>query len=191
MTATAGFGAVLVVMLSILPVTAEAQTSAPPASDSVFLRAQRLVAAGQGAQGRAIVAQRLASAPPGSSRYAEALYWRAALAVTAADAERDLRNVVVEFPLSPWTADALMRLAQLELARGEKASALKHLDRIALEHASSASHARASFTAARVLLDANEIQRGCAKLSDAAMHASADDRGLQDQIARLRERCGT
>lgn len=177
-----------VMLASFVSIAAAAQTSGPPA-DSAFFRAQRLVAAGHGDQGRAIVAQRLAAAPPGSARYAEALYWRAALAMTAADAERDLRRVVVEFPLSSWTDDALMRLAQLELARGEKPSALLHLERIALEHAASATHARASYTAARLLLDMNDIARGCAKLSDADANAAASDAGLRDQIARLRERC--
>ncbi len=177
------------VAASFVSLAATAQSTAPP-GDSAFIRAQRLAAAGQGGQGRAIVAQRLAAAPPGSARYAEALYWRAALAITAADAERDLRSVVVEFPLSPWTDDALMRLAQLELARGDKPSALLHLERIALEHAASATHARASYTAARLLLDMNELARGCAKLSDADANAGASDAGLRDQIAKLRERCG-
>lgn len=176
-------------LASFVTLTAGAQTSTPPA-DSAFLRAQRLVAAGQGDQGRAIVAQRLAAAPPGSARYAEALYWRAALAATAADAERDLRRVVVEFPLSSSTDDALMRLAQLEIARGEKLSALLHLERIALEHAASATHARASYTAARLLLDMNDAARGCVKLVDADANAGASEVGLRDQIARLRERCG-
>ena len=177
------------VAVGFMSSAATAQTSVS-AEDSAFLRAQRLVAAGQGDQGRAIVAQRLASAPPGSARYAQALYWRAALAITAADAERDLRRVVVEFPLSPWTDDALMRLAQLELARGERLSALLHLERIALEHPSSATHARASYTAGRLLLDMNELARGCAKLTEADANAGASDAGLRDQIARLRERCG-
>jgi len=174
---------------SLVSLAVGAQTSTPPA-DSAFFRAQRLVAAGQGDQGRAIVAQRLAAAPPGSARYAEALYWRAALAATAADAERDLRRVVVEFPLSSWTDDALMRLAQLEIARGEKLSALLHLERIALEHSASATHARASYTAARLLLDMNDVPRGCLKLVDADANTGAGDAGLRDQIARLREKCG-
>ncbi|MBC7790223.1 MAG: hypothetical protein H7Z74_09785 [Anaerolineae bacterium] len=178
-----------IVAASIVSVAAGAQASGESA-DSAFVRAQRLVAAGHGDQGRAIVAQKLAAAPPGSARYAEALYWRAALAVTAAEAERDLRRVVVEFPLSSWTDDALMRLAQLELARGERTSALLHLERIALEHPASAAHARASYTAARLLLEMNELARGCGKLGDADARAGVGDAGLREQIAVLRKKCG-
>ena len=177
------------VAASLVSLAAAAQTSAP-SPDSAFFRAQRLVAAGQGDQGRAIVAQKLAAAPPGSALYAEALYWRAALAITAADAERDLRRVVVEFSLSSWTDDALMRLAQLELARGDKQSAMLHLERIALEHSGSAMHARASYTAGRLLLDMNDFARGCAKLIDADANTVANDTGLREQIAELRKRCG-
>ncbi|HEY9516741.1 MAG TPA: tetratricopeptide repeat protein, partial [Gemmatimonadaceae bacterium] len=119
----------------------------------VFARAQRLMAAGQEESGRALVQGELNAAPPGSARYVEALYWRAVLAATAADAERDLRTIIIEYPLSQRSDDALMRLAQLEMTRGENDQALEHLDRVVREHPHSASRPRASFWMARVLFD--------------------------------------
>ncbi|HUF30846.1 MAG TPA: hypothetical protein VMM77_09255 [Gemmatimonadaceae bacterium] len=81
-------------LLLVLPVAVAAQ-DAPRANDSVFARAQRLVAEGRGEEGRALVERTLASASAGSAEYAAALYWRGVMAPTAAEAERDLRRVIV------------------------------------------------------------------------------------------------
>ena len=70
-----------------------------------------------------------AATPPDSPVYGEALYWRAALAATSTDAERDYRRLIVEYPLSSHVGDALYALAQLESARGDRAaSATTHLE---------------------------------------------------------------
>src|SRR5687768_15491637 len=85
--------------LSLAPFTAVAAQQPEGAdSDTTFLAAQRLVVEGRGQEGRAIIARELAAAPEGSPRYVEALYWRAALAATAADAERDYKRIIIEFP---------------------------------------------------------------------------------------------
>src|SRR5581483_4987237 len=104
---------------------AKAQTSATrtPPTDSVFIRARQLVVSGNGAAGRLLVDSVVAVTTPDTPAYGEALYWRAALAASSADAERDYRRLVVEYPLSPRVPDALLQLAQLELARGDKQAA--------------------------------------------------------------------
>src|SRR5437764_9830965 len=104
-----------------------------PATDSIFRRARRLVSEGDGATGRAIVDSLLRAAPEGTPAYGDALFWHGALAETAADAERDYRRVIVEYPLSLYADDALLSLAELEQARGDRASAYQHLQRFVHE----------------------------------------------------------
>ena len=168
---------------------AAAQGGQDVAADSIFLHAQRLVAEGNGTAGRALVAQQLASAPPRSVRYVEALYWRATLAATAADAERDYKRLIIEFPLSPRAEDALVQLAQLEMARGDRAQALRHLERVVLEHPTSPARARARSWMARVLFEEGNAARACARLDDARRSAPSDAVELRNQIAYDAQRC--
>jgi len=84
---------------------APARASTPP-SDSIYQRARRLVSEGDGAAGRAIVDSILRAAAEGTPVYGDALFWHGALAETAAEAERDYRRVIVEYPLSRYADDA-------------------------------------------------------------------------------------
>ncbi|HEX6535779.1 MAG TPA: SPOR domain-containing protein [Gemmatimonadaceae bacterium] len=168
-------------------VTAAANSTA--ATDSIFLRAQRLVAEGQGDSGRALVQAQLAAAAPGSPEYAEALYWRAVVAATAADAERDLRTLIIEYPLSTRAGDALMRLAQLEMTRGDDDQALTHLQRVVKEHPESPMRARAEFWMARVLFERNDAPGACARLADAARETPPSQVEMHNQIDYLSQRC--
>jgi TolA-binding protein len=166
----------------------EPDTTTVP-TDTIFLRAQRMVAEGQGDAGRALVQAQLDSAPVGSPRYVEALYWRAVVAATAADAERDLRKIIIEYPLAPRSADALMRLAQLEMTRGDNDQALTHLERVVMEHPDSPVRARASFWEARVLFEKGNTAKACARLADAARGTPASQVELHNQIDYLNQRC--
>jgi cell division septation protein DedD len=159
------------------------------ASDSVFAQAQKLVAEGRGEEGRALVERTLASAQAGSAEYAEALYWRGVMAPTAAEAERDLRRVIVEFPLATIADDALLRLAQLEIARGDRARATEHLERLLIEHPTSEVRPRAQLTMARMQLDAGQAATGCATLRNASSTVGATEIELRNQIAYLQQRC--
>lgn len=165
--------------------------STAAASADVFSRAQRLVAEGQGAAGRAVVDSMVSAASEGSEAFAEALFWRASLAATAADAERDYRTLAVEYSMSPRSADALMRLAQLELARGDRAQAIGHLEKLVLEHPTNPSRARASYWMARAYFDGGDATRGCASLDAARATARPDDVGLRTQIDAYAPRCAT
>lgn len=157
--------------------------------DTIFRAAQRLAAEGQGDSARALVGQRLNTAPPGSAEYVDALYWRAVVAATAADAERDLRTIVVTYPASARSADALMRLAQLELARGDRDQAVGHLQRIVVEHPDSPNRGRAEFWIARTLLDEGNMPTGCARLADASRLTPSSQVELANQIGYLNQRC--
>jgi cell division protein FtsN len=175
-----------VAALALCPVAVSAQA---PAVNPVYLRAQTLVNDGNAAAGRAIVDSMIAIAAPGSNDYAEAVYWRGVFAATAADAEMDYRRIVVDFPLSPRVEDALIRLAQLELARANYDGALRHLNRLVAEHPMSPSRARAGYWMARALFDKNDLQGGCVATADALARVSETDAELRNQISYLNQRC--
>ena len=90
--------------------TPAAATPIPrPANDSLYRRARKLVLEGNGAAGRALVDSLLARATTGTAEYGDALYWHGALSATLADAERDYRRVIVEYPLAFYADDARSR----------------------------------------------------------------------------------
>jgi cell division septation protein DedD len=182
--------AVLLALLALpLPALAGAQQADSSPTDTIFLRAQRLVSEGQGDSGRALVAQRIAAAAPGSADYVEALYWRAVLAATAADAERDYKRLIIEFPVSHRAEEALLRLAQLEMSRGDRVQAMQHLERLLLEHPGGRSRARANYWMARVLLDEGKVPAACVRLADARAATPDGDVELRNQIEYQSQRC--
>lgn len=178
------------IYLALVPFAAlSAQQSDGTSTDTTFLAAQRLVVEGRGQEGRAIIARELAAAPEGSPRYVEALYWRAALAATAADAERDYKRIIIEFPVSPRAESALVGLAQLELARGDRSQAMQHLERVVREHPTGPSRARASFWMARVHFDEGNFPRACARLEDSRRNTPAEAVEMRNQLAYYSQRC--
>ena len=170
--------------------TAPANPPPLPATDSIFKRARRLVSEGDGAAGRAVVDSMLRAATEGSPAYGNALFWRGALAETAADAERDYRRVIVEYPLSPYADDALLSLAELEQARGDRAAAYQHLQRFVREHPMGPARARAGLAAARLAFEQRDVTRGCAMIADARLSAGHDVE-LRNQIDYHGTRCRT
>ena len=162
-----------------------------PATDPVFRRARRLVTEGDGATGRALVDSLLRAAPEGTPAYGDALFWRGALAETAADAERDYRRVIVEYPLSPYADDALLSLAELEQARGDRAAAYQHLQRFVREHPASPARARAGLAAARLAFEQHDDSHGCAMISEARASVGTSDVELRNQIEYYGSHCAT
>jgi cell division protein FtsN len=170
--------------------SAGASTRTPPsASDSVFNRARRLVSEGGGATGRALVDSMLQAAAEGTPAYGDALYWRGALAETAADAERDYRRVIVEYALSPYADDALLALAELEQARGDRAAAYQHLQRFVREHPMGPARARAGLAAAKLAFEQRDVARGCTMIADARASAGSTEVELLNQIDYQGARC--
>jgi cell division septation protein DedD len=171
------------------------QTGAPSdtpvlaGNDSLFQRAERLVREGRVEAGRALVDTLLAATRPGSVQHAQALYWRASLASDAAEAERGYRRVIVEYAATRWAGDALLNLAQLELARGDQEQALVHLYRFEREHHMHESRARANLWLARLHFDKKNEPRGCAALATARITASPEDVELRNQIDYYAQPC--
>jgi cell division protein FtsN len=185
MSRSAGF-----IGLPLFCVTALATAQAPSRpADPIFVRAQTLVSDGNGVAGRALIDSVIAKTPPTSQLYPQALFWRATLASNAADAESDYKHIVVDYPLAPQAEDALLRLAQLELARGDRDGALNHLQRIPRDYPRSKSLARASYWTARVLFEKNDIPSACAANANALAQADVSEIELRNQIQYQGQRC--
>jgi cell division septation protein DedD len=176
---------ICVLLGSFLPWTASSQT----ATDSVYIRAQRMVSDGNAAAGRAVVDSMLRAQRRGSPSYAEALFWRATLAATSRQAEQDYRRLVVEYPLYARSGDVLLRLAQLELLRGNRDAAAIHLRRIQTEHPEFGNQAAASYWLGRVLFEKNDLAGGCAAIAEAKRIVKADDIELKNQIDYQDQQC--
>lgn len=168
-----------------LPSIATSQT----ATDSVYIRAQRMVSDGKAAAGRAVVDSMLRAQRRGSPSYAEALFWRATLAATTQQAEQDYRRLVVEYPLYARSGDVLLRLAQLELLRGNRDAAAVHLRRIQTEHPEFGNQAAASYWLSRVLFEKNDLTGACTAIAEAKRIVKADDIELKNQIDYQNQQC--
>ena len=167
-------------------------TVRPGASDSaVFRRAQQMITNGNAAGARALVDSVVGAAREGTPIFVEALYWQAVFSDSPEATRKGYLRIVVEFGSSPRAEQSLLRLAQLELSRGGKASARRHLERLALEHPDGATRAQGAYFLGRALLDDGMVARGCASLSEAKQRASAGDVELQNQISYGLRACGT
>jgi cell division septation protein DedD len=174
----------LTLLAAALPAGLIAQ---PPVDSAAYARARRLVNDGDGATARAIVDSLLAAATPGTPAYAEALYWRATLAERAGDAERDWRRLAVEYAGSPRGADALVRLAQLDLVRGDAPAARERLDRLLRDNPDATSQARGRYWLARIHLAAGDQRAACATLDSAAASAAPGSE-VAREVGALRPR---
>ena len=190
-SAAAPAALLLVSMLAARSSAGQAVTNQSEPDSAVFARAQVLVSAGEGKEGRAVVDSLLARTPPGSTRYAEGLFWRATLASNALDAERDYRRIAVEYVLSPRVPAALTRLAQLELARGDRTLARQHLERLLNEYPPQAERANAWYWLGRIAFESGDAGRGCTAIDSARALANASDVELTNQLATEARRCLT
>ncbi|MFL5562283.1 MAG: SPOR domain-containing protein [Gemmatimonadaceae bacterium] len=183
-------GVLFCMLLAMGVLTRAAAAQGSPSGDStVFARAQVLVSAGEGKAGRAVVDSLLATIPAASPRYAEGLFWRATLASNALDAERDYRRVAVEYTLSPRVPAALTRLAQLELARGDRAQARQHLERLLSEYPPRNERANAWYWLGRIAFESGDAGRGCTAIDSARVLVASDNIELTNQIAGDSRRC--
>jgi tetratricopeptide (TPR) repeat protein len=169
--------------------TAHAQSGAGRRADSVFVRARQLVVNGNGAAGRVLIDSVVATTERDTPAYAEALFWRASLAAASADAERDYRRIIVEYPLSPRASDALLQLGQLEAARGDRVAAASHLDRYLADNPKGADRARIGLQLVRLSFEQNDLQRGCIALARALGDVPAGAVEMRNQLDYYSPRC--
>jgi len=162
-----------------------------PANDSLFRRARRLVSEGNGAAGRTLVDSLLAATSPATPGYGDALYWHGVLAPTAAAAEADYRRVIVEYPLAYYSGDALLAIAELEQARGDRLGAMQHLQRFVREHPDNPGRGLAALGVARLAFEQRDSTLACSMLVEARRSAANSDVELRNQIAYYGNRCPT
>ncbi len=175
--------------MAAIPVGAQSVATPPSPNDSVFRRARRLVSEGNGVAGRALVDTLLRGEQEGRSGYGDVLYWRGALAETAAAAERDYRRVIVEYPLSAYVDDALLAMAELEQARGDRAAALQHLQRFVREHPVSTARGTAAFAGARLAFELGDTRAACSLITDARVSVPDNEVELRNQVDYYASRC--
>ena len=141
------------------------------------------------AMARTVADSLVRALPNGATVMPEALFAKASIAPSAADAERDYSRIVNEYRFAPRVPDALMRLALLEGARSNQAGALRHLDRLLRDHSDSPMRSRASLMAGRLRLEMNDPARGCELLAAAWASAGLTERDVRDQAESLGAKC--
>ena len=157
--------------------------------DTAMARIERLVVAGDRSSARYLTDSLLATLPHESPRIADALYWRAATAPSAVDAERDYLRITVEHPYSRRAPDALLALAQLEFARGNRSAARRRFDRLLRDYPSGKHVARASLWSGRLAIEERDMVAGCATLDAGLPHIAADDVELRNQFEYFVSQC--
>jgi hypothetical protein len=166
-------------------------TVAPP-RDSVVQHARDLVLDGNHADARKLLDSVIAANVPEGALWAEALYWRGALAQTAADAERDYRLLLIEAPLAPRAEDALLQLAQLQHARGDRKSASEQLHRYLLTYPNDESRParpKIALWLVRLLFDQNLVTQGCGALRIGRDAMQDESLELRNQLEFYAPRC--
>lgn len=180
-------------VLGPLGLSAQQPAASPAATVSAAMdrqisRARALVESGEGADARNLLDSLVQAAPTASFDLAEALYWRAVLAERMSDAERDWKRLVIESPLSPRAADALVRLGELDLLRGKPADARVYLERVLREFPTGVQRAKSALLVARTWFDERQDAKGCAAL--ASLQAEGVPEGeLRMQAGDLGRRC--
>jgi hypothetical protein len=157
----------------------------------VVVRARQLAGEGKVGEGRRLIDSVLRVTPTDSALYADALYWRASNAATAADAERDYRRLLIEAPLSSRAEDALLRLAELQESRGDRRGASEHLQRFLLSYAKHAERPRVALSLVRLLFEQGPQQtaRACEVWRVARDEVPPGNAEMRNQLDYYASRC--
>ena len=107
---------------------------------------------------------------------AELLSWRAAFAHSARDAEQAYGRIARQHPGSRQREFALLRLAQLQIAKGEAGEALRWLDMLHHDYPAGAQSGERQYWMARALLAGGDTVRACA-VTRSVDGDAADDLG--------------
>ena len=178
--------------LALLACVITATTAAAGAQGLVnpaLARAESLAMRGDSAGSRILVDSILADTDPTATIYPAALYWRGALASNPTDARKDLLRLIVDYPFSGRTGDALFLLAQSEVATGDQSNARRHLARLARDHAGSQYGFAGAFQLGKMLMADGEVLEACAALDSALAHVPAESIETRNQISYIRRPC--
>jgi hypothetical protein len=119
----------------------------------------------------------------------QSLYRDAAQAATPADAERLYTEFTTKFPASTYAPEAFLALAQLQLNRGDNASALASLKQASLHVQDGPEKSRIAVWTALADLATGDTVNACATLATTDSGA-ARDALLRPQIDAVASHCG-
>ena len=169
--------------------TAAAPQRLSAQSDPRLVAAVRLAQDGQGDSARAVVKRIMDATPVADPVYAEALYTSGVVAGTTAEMERRFQRLVVEYNGSAWADDALLKLAQLNFARGDLAGVTRNVERLASDYPQSEVIPAAAEWAARAYFREDSIAAGCRWLANGLARADTLDVELRNGLTFLNGRC--
>ncbi len=178
----------LVTGMLFLAVSASGRLAAQ--SDPRLVAAVRLAQEGRGDSARVQVKRIVDATPVADPLYAEALYTAGLVATSTAEMERQLQRLVVEFNGSAWSDDALLRLMQLNFARGDLAGVVRTGERLAGDYPQSEVIPEAALWAARAYFRQQRTADGCRWLTDGLARSDTLDVELRNGLVFLNGRCG-
>ena len=178
-------------ILALSAGVAQAQTDSARSSSPLLQRARQLFAEGKGVDARRLTDSVLRNSSPDSAVYADALHLRASNAPTAADAERDYRRILIETPLSVRAEDALLKLADLQEARGDRRGASDHLHRFLVSYARHPARPRVALSLVRLLFEQGpqQMARACEALRAARDEVPSTNAEMRNQLEYYAPRC--
>ena len=169
--------------------TAAAPQRLSAQSDPRLVAAVRLAQDGQGDSARATVKRIMDATPVADPLYAEALYTSGVVAASTTEMERQFQRLVVEHNGSPWADNALLKLAQLNFARGDLAGVTRNVERLASDYPQSEVIPEAAVWAARAYFRQQDTGNGCRWLANGLAHADTLDVELRNELTFLNGRC--
>ncbi len=179
----------LVFLMAAVPVTATAQQVVPAAvEDSVLAEAVRLATEGRTDSARSIIRRELSNVTTQDARYPAILFTAGVISTDPDSARTYFRRVSIEYSNSNWADRAILRLAQLAYAAGDKDAAVRSAEQIIRDYPFSPIRAEAAFIAARVLLDQRNDEAGCQYLS-MTRDAAGQNIELANRAAFYLQRC--
>ncbi len=110
----------------------------------------------------------------GGAESPEALYWRASLARTPQEAQRLFQRLATEHPRTSRSEEALMRLTEMDMARGDRTSALQHLALLRRDFPRGPLAARVGLFAAQIHLAGGDSAAACEALASSVSPAHAE-----------------
>jgi len=179
----------LVRLATVLVLLAGGSSLAAAQTDARLAAAVRSAQEGQGDSARASIQRLLDATAPTDSLYPQILYTQAMVADNAGDMRRALQRVVVEYPTSEWSDDALIRLVQMDYATRSFDAAARNLERLRQDFPLTPLFAQAAYWAGRTYFDLKDPARACEWLAD-GMARVGDNLELQNQLGYLYQRCG-
>ena len=157
--------------------------------DARLVAALRQAQEGQADSARATLRALLAATPPSDTLYPQILYTTALTAADIAEREHSLQRITIEYPLSPWTDDALLLLAENDYAGGNLPATTRYLDRLRRDFPASPLLPQAAFWAARTYFDMRNTTEAC-RWIEAGLARPDIDAETHNQLAFQAQRCG-